>query len=94
MSPEQYEGIITFKSDIWSFGCVMLELITGKRPYDGIKMESFVSNSENPLDYFFENHKFEKNKITPDLLLLLQKCFVHNHNSRPSSLELLKLNIF
>ena len=60
MSPEQYEGIITFKSDIWSFGCVMLELITGKRPYDGIKMESFVSNSENPLDYFFENHKFEK----------------------------------
>lgn len=29
MSPEQLGGILSFKSDIWAFGCIILEFLTG-----------------------------------------------------------------
>ena len=33
MPPEQLDGVLTSKVDIWAFGCVLLELITGQEPY-------------------------------------------------------------
>lgn len=36
MSPEQAKGkVVDKRSDIWAFGCVLFELITGKRTFDG-----------------------------------------------------------
>tara|TARA_B110000285_G_scaffold185814_1_gene210890 strand:- start:472 stop:861 length:390 start_codon:yes stop_codon:yes gene_type:complete len=36
MSPEQLGGILSFKSDIWAFGCILLEFLTGVQPYEGL----------------------------------------------------------
>ena len=33
MSPEQMNEIITFKLDIWAFGCILLQFSTGLKPF-------------------------------------------------------------
>ena len=33
MSPEQWQGKICLKTDVWAFGCILLEFVTGKKPY-------------------------------------------------------------
>jgi serine/threonine protein kinase len=62
MSPEQFEGVISPKTDIWAFGCIILQLITGKSPYHNIpRNEStwgairkmICERKISPLEYIF-----------------------------------------
>ncbi len=45
MSPEQAKGrVVDRRADIWAFGCVLFELLTGKRAFDGSDVsEAIVS---------------------------------------------------
>jgi Tol biopolymer transport system component len=44
MAPEQLEGKETdARSDLWSLGCVLYEMVTGKRAFDGATQASLIS---------------------------------------------------
>jgi len=44
MSPEQLEGReADARSDVWSFGCVLYEMATGRRAFDGRSQASLIS---------------------------------------------------
>lgn len=68
--------------DIWSLGCMILELITGKPPYDDLNsiqclMKMATSPPPIPQDLSSECHDF------------ISKCLAVNKSERPTAKELL-----
>jgi serine/threonine protein kinase len=69
--------------DIWSFGMLMYEVLTGYIPFEGVATHKLV-------------HSITKGKlpkvragIKPELAQLMQRCWDHEPDKRPSSVELL-----
>ncbi|XP_022117951.2 interleukin-1 receptor-associated kinase 4 [Pieris rapae] len=95
MAPEGLHGTITQKIDIYSFGIVLLEVLTGLKPI-------VVSNGEklNIKDYVEENYKGDikvlldydvQNWIeAKDIFALAQKCLERNRKDRPTMNEVCK----
>ncbi|KAF9417794.1 hypothetical protein HW555_005208 [Spodoptera exigua] len=90
MAPEGFSGTVTQKNDIFSFGIVLLELLTGLKP---IVVENGESN--NIKSYVEEN--CEDNDITrlvdktvsnwtkaQDIFIVAQRCLQHFKNQRPT----------
>lgn len=84
MAPEVIElRPSTTSSDIWSVGCVVIELLTGKPPY--FNMDTFpalyriVQDPHPPLP-----------KCSPECKTFLRRCFIKDPTIRPSAEKLLK----
>ncbi|XBW38207.1 hypothetical protein QEN19_003798 [Hanseniaspora menglaensis] len=105
MAPEVVKQItITSKADIWSIGCVLIEMCTARHPFpEYSQMQALFKIGTNvvpklPTLNEFESEKqslsskYKHNKIT-DLStkgrIFLSKCLVLDFQRRPNSVELL-----
>ena len=63
MSKELLDCKLTNKIDVWGVGCILLVMITGKQPYEGMNNEWSISSKifsgVTPLEYALENRKVD-----------------------------------
>ncbi|KAL7333632.1 Protein kinase of the Mitotic Exit Network [Mucor circinelloides] len=88
MAPEviKFAGA-SAKSDIWSLGCTIVEMLTGKPPYAGIPsfaaLYRIVEDDEPPIP---------KNiALSDEAREFLLACFKKNPEDRPSAFDLMKM---
>jgi len=80
MSPESlFDGVSTTKSDVWSFGVLLWEIVTcGERPYAGVATEAL-------LDLIKGGYRMSIPLECPqDLYLIMRMCWQIKPESRPT----------
>jgi serine/threonine-protein kinase len=79
MSPEQARGQATDKrSDIWSFGCVLYEILSGRVPFKG---ETISDTLANILQTEPDWHALPQSTPT-SIMVLLRRCLVKDPRRR------------
>uniref|UniRef100_A0A0C3T2R6 Protein kinase domain-containing protein n=1 Tax=Guillardia theta (strain CCMP2712) TaxID=905079 RepID=A0A0C3T2R6_GUITC len=85
MAPEVVrDGVPNFLSDIWSLGCTVLQLLTGKLPWseDDNKFSAMLKAGQG-------KHPQFPRGLKPDTLSFLESCFQPSYMDRPSAETLL-----
>ncbi len=84
MAPEQAKGREADKrSDIWAFGCVLYEMLTGKRPFDGEDVSDTLANVLK-IDPDWSALPLE---TPPAIRTLLQSCLVKDRRRRVADIS-------
>lgn len=89
MSPEVITGSATDKSgvvDIWSLGCCVLEMATGRRPWANLDNEWAI------MYHIAAGHKPQppsSDQLSAEGRRFLSRCLEHDPAKRPSAMELL-----
>jgi serine/threonine-protein kinase len=79
MSPEQAKGRAADKrSDIWAFGCVIYEMLTGRRPFDG----EDVSDTLAAVLRGEPDWTLLPRDLPPAIRLLVQHCLAKDRRQR------------
>src|SRR4051794_34641963 len=75
MAPEQAKGkAVDRRTDIWAFGVIVYELVTGARPFDGADMSEILASAIR------EQPDFES--VPRELRRLLKKCLEKDPSKR------------
>ena len=84
MAPEQAKGREADKrSDIWAFGCVLYEMLTGKRPFDGEDVGDTLANVLK-IDPDWSALSME---TPPPIRTLLQSCLTKDRRRRVADIS-------
>lgn len=99
MPTEQHQGNVCLKSDVWAFGCVLLELAVGKQVFDGLNEFSLcyrISKGVTPLDHLTNQKECDLSLLNSnqDLKALIKKCLTLEYSKRPSSKEIFNDKFF
>ena len=83
MSPEQARGHpVDARTDIWAFGCVLYEMLTGRRTFDGQTMSDTIARIlERDPDW-----AALPRAIPPPVRDLLKRCLNKDPSGRPADL--------
>lgn len=89
MSPEQIRGKhLDARSDIYSFGCVLFELVTGKPPYTGESPNDLLNKH---ISAPIPSPLVANDNITPEYAAVVRSMMAKRPDDRPDSMwELLK----
>lgn len=82
-APEQFEGRLEFKSDIFSLGVLIFEMCEGRLPFIGPKHTGeLIRHGIRP--------EFKNVSISAFMKQIILQCLINNASDRPSANELLQ----
>src|SRR4030095_16597578 len=87
MSPEQARGRpVDKRTDVWAFGCVLYEMLTGKKAFDGedaTEIISAVVKSEPNLNALPAT-------LPPNVRTIVERCLVKDRKARIPDLSVVR----
>ena len=85
MSPEQIRNDpLDCRADIYSFGCLLFELVTGKLPYTGLNADDLLAKH---LRAPVPQPLVANNQLTNEFAGLLTRMMSKSRDDRPQSME-------
>ncbi|HJQ99318.1 MAG TPA: protein kinase [Candidatus Polarisedimenticolaceae bacterium] len=87
MSPEQAKGRATDRrTDVWAFGCVLFEMLTGKKAFEG----EDVSETLAAILRAEPDWKLLPSDLPPPLRILIERCLVKDRNGRLADMSVVR----
>lgn len=83
MAPEQWRGQPTIKSDVYAFGCMMYELVTGDQPFHGTLPQLMLAHHE----WLAERPSMHR-QLPTELERLIVRAMAKDPGLRPTMSEL------
>ncbi|CAN6358838.1 unnamed protein product [Urochloa humidicola] len=86
MAPEFYSRVITFKSDIYSLGVIIIEILTGQKGYPEI--QNLLGNWSARFETLLVDIRLEHIKVCVEIAI---KCIDPNPAKRPDTQRIIEL---
>ena len=88
MAPEVFKDGAGLKSDVWSLGMSIIEMVGGRNPYVGMTTKEFKNKLLNK-----RPPSFSSSGWSDDLVDFVKRCLVKDVNERASVEALLKVSV-